>query len=112
MNTTAVRPLACSAHSHTIAFAHVGGAKVDEIFGENWAGMERIEWTANAGDAIFWHSLIFHSGSANINDVPRLAIFARWHHRDMQAARFPDEQQGVWRGWDGYDESHSQPARL
>jgi hypothetical protein len=45
--------------------------------------------------------LIFHSVSANINDVPRLVIFARWHHNDMQAARFPVEQEELRRGWNG-----------
>ena len=43
------------------------------------------------------------SGSRNANPSPRLAVFARWHHPDLQAARFPREAQtdprGMWERW-------------
>jgi ectoine hydroxylase-related dioxygenase (phytanoyl-CoA dioxygenase family) len=62
-----------------------------------------FEFIGQAGDACFWHNFIFHSGSANLSGSPRLAVFARWHHRDLERARFQQGQgdDSIWEAWDG-----------
>jgi hypothetical protein len=37
-----------------------------------------VEFTAAAGDLLVWHPLLFHSGSVNVNTVPRIGVFGRW----------------------------------
>ena len=75
----------------------------EDVFGSDWRAMESIEFTARAGTAVFWHSLIFHSGSVNsAGRTPRLGLFARWHSNAMQHARFPAEN--LWWAWNCFDE--------
>jgi hypothetical protein len=82
----------------------------EDVFGADWRAMESIEFTAKAGTAVFWHSLIFHSGSVNSAGLtPRLGLFARWHSKAMQHARFPVDD--MWRAWDCFDENRMQPQQ-
>lgn len=79
----------------------VDGASFHEIFGEDGDSIQPLEFTAQAGDAVFWHNFTFHSGSANWSDSPRLAVFSRWHHHKLAEARYrpagADER--IWDAW-------------
>jgi hypothetical protein len=39
---------------------------------------EPVEFVGGAGDALIWHSFIFHSATVNVLREPRLALFGRW----------------------------------
>ena len=55
---------------------------------------------AHAGDVVLWHSYLTHEGSININDSPRIAFFARWHHHRRCAPAFRYEiPNDLWKYW-------------
>jgi hypothetical protein len=45
------------------------------------------EFVARAGDVILWHGWLCHSGSSNLNKLPRVGFFARWTHDDDAMVR-------------------------
>ena len=58
------------------------------------------EFVAHAGDVVLWHSYLTHEGSININDSPRIAFFARWHHHRRCAPAFRYEiPNDLWKYW-------------
>jgi len=58
------------------------------------------EFVAHAGDVVLWHSYLTHDGSMNINDSPRIALFARWHHHRRRAPAFRYEiPEDLWKYW-------------
>lgn len=79
----------------------MNGASFAEIFGEG-DDIQPLEFTAQAGDAVFWHNFTFHSGSANWSDSPRLAVFSRWHHHKLAEARFrpAGDDERMWDAWE------------
>jgi hypothetical protein len=60
------------------------------------------EFAGKAGDAIFWHGQLFHSGSKNINRTIRIALIGRFSRKDANDIRFEtcDDQ---WANWEGID---------
>ena len=42
------------------------------------------QFVARAGDVIFWHCFLCHTGSTNIRSKPRLGLFARWHYAERE----------------------------
>lgn len=40
-------------------------------------------WAASEGDVCFWHGQVVHGSSDNLRS-PRLALFARWAHKQMR----------------------------
>ncbi len=56
------------------------------------------QFTAQAGDVIFWHSFLCHTGSANIQQYPRLGLFSRWHHAKREEMRY-DIPEDLWKYW-------------
>ena len=58
------------------------------------------EFIASAGDVVLWHSYLTHEGSVNINNSPRIALFARWDHqrRDETAFRY-EVPEDLWKYW-------------
>jgi len=56
------------------------------------------EFTARAGDMILWHGWLCHSGSTNVNRLPRIGFFARWIHQDDAGVRraIPED---LWYHW-------------
>ena len=56
---------------------------------------------ARAGDVVLWHSYLTHDGSINVNDSPRIALFARWpHHHQRQSPEFRYEvPEDLWKYW-------------
>ncbi|MBT5877086.1 MAG: hypothetical protein HOH43_26935 [Candidatus Latescibacteria bacterium] len=70
-----------------------------DVFCDNPATGGR-EFTAQAGDVVLWHSYLTHNGSTNINDSPRMALFARYDHRKRQEDDFRyDIPQDMWEHW-------------
>ena len=58
------------------------------------------EFMAHTGDVVLWHSYLTHEGSININDSPRIAFFARWHHHRRCAPAFRYEiPNDLWKYW-------------
>ena len=55
-------------------------------------------FTASAGDVILWHGWVSHCGSSNVNDLPRVGLFARWTHKDEPKikAAIPGD---LWHYW-------------
>ena len=56
------------------------------------------QFTAQAGDVIFWHCFLCHTGSTNIQRRPRLGLFSRWHHTDREQMRY-DVAEDLWKYW-------------
>ena len=56
------------------------------------------QFTAQAGDVIFWHCFLCHTGSTNIRRRPRLGLFSRWHHTDRRQMRY-DVSEDLWKYW-------------
>jgi len=58
------------------------------------------EFVARAGDVVLWHSYLTHDGSINVNDSPRIALFARWHHHQRHVPAFRHEvPEDLWKYW-------------
>lgn len=58
------------------------------------------EFVANAGDVVLWHSYLTHEGSTNVNDSPRMALFARWDHQRRHETEFRYEiPEDLWKYW-------------
>ena len=56
------------------------------------------EFIAAAGDIVLWHAYLCHTGSANVRNIPRVGIFARYHHKRREDIRYeiPDD---LWKYW-------------
>ena len=84
---------------------HVDGSFLEEdgfswdVFCENPAtGGE--EFIAKAGDVVLWHAYLTHNGSANINTLPRIALFTRYDHRRRHENSFRYEiPEDLWKYW-------------
>lgn len=84
--------------------------KVDGSFRDNdrwrWhvfhggTAKDPIEFTATAGSVVLWHSYLSHTGSMNVNSIPRCALFARWAHlrRNEKAFRYKIPED-LWKYW-------------
>ena len=57
-----------------------------------------VEFTGRAGDLIFWHCFLCHTGSPNIRPVPRTGVFSRWHYADREEMRY-EIPQDLWKYW-------------
>lgn len=70
----------------------------------NWGIFQRHsttppqEFTGKAGDIILWHGWLSHSGSANIQEVPRIGLFSRWTHKNDTGIR-KKLPQDLWDYW-------------
>ena len=53
---------------------------------------------ARAGDVIFWHCFLCHTGSVNIRSKPRLGLFARWHYAERETMRY-EVPEDLWKYW-------------
>ena len=96
-----------STHQHFRAHPELidGQFSLDPAF--NWGGRNDFtsiaphpprEFVAAAGDVIFWHAFLVHTGSANIRPTPRVGIFCRWRHRDQEAIKY-EIPQDLWKYW-------------
>ena len=56
------------------------------------------EFVARAGDIIFWHSFLCHTGSANVSSRPRQGVFSRWDRADREEMRY-DVPEDLWKYW-------------
>ena len=56
------------------------------------------EFIAKAGDVILWHGWLSHSGSANIQESPRIGLFSRWTHKNDADIR-KNLPQELWDYW-------------
>lgn len=56
------------------------------------------QFAAQAGDVIFWHCFLCHTGSSNIQRRPRLGLFSRWHHTEREQMRY-DIPEDLWKYW-------------
>lgn len=70
----------------------------------NWGIFQRDatkppqEFIAKAGDVILWHGWLSHSGSANIQESPRIGLFSRWTHKNDADIR-KNLPQELWDYW-------------
>lgn len=56
------------------------------------------EFIAAAGDVVLWHAFLCHTGSANINGVPRFGLFARYAHKERDAIKY-EIPEDLWKYW-------------
>ena len=56
------------------------------------------EFIGAAGDVILWHYFMCHTGSPNVNQRPRLAVFSRWHRSDREQMKW-DIPEDFWKYW-------------
>lgn len=47
-----------------------------------------VEWVGKKGDTLLWHHWMVHQGSSNVLDFPRLGLFARWYHADIDTMKY------------------------
>jgi ectoine hydroxylase-related dioxygenase (phytanoyl-CoA dioxygenase family) len=57
-----------------------------------------VNWQDGSGDVIFWHCFLCHTGSANIRQVPRFGVFARWSHKEKENMRY-EIPADLWKYW-------------
>ena len=91
-------------HTHFLEHpTHIDGSFRDtegwgwEIFSDQSPEPPR-EFIAKAGDVIFWHCFLCHTGSANVHDIPRFGIFARWSYREKERIRY-EVPENLWKYW-------------
>jgi hypothetical protein len=56
------------------------------------------EFTAHAGDVVFWHCFLCHTGSSNVRSIPRFGIFARWRHEQREDIKY-EIPEDLWKYW-------------
>jgi hypothetical protein len=61
---------------------------------------EGQQFVGRAGDAIFWHGQLFHTGSKNINRNIRMALIGRFSRKDSNDIRF-ETNDDQWAHWEG-----------
>jgi hypothetical protein len=96
-----------STHDYFLEFpAHIDGSFTER---EDWeertwrvfsdkAPQTPVEFTGRAGDVIFWHCFLCHTGSPNVLSVARTGVFSRWHHADKEQMRY-DIPEDLWKYW-------------
>ena len=91
-------------HDYFLAYpTHIDGSFRDkegwgwEIFSDR-SPEPPCQFTAKAGDVIFWHCFLCHTGSANIRQVPRFGVFARWSHKEKENMRH-EIPADLWKYW-------------
>ena len=57
-----------------------------------------VEFIGGAGDVIFWHGFLCHTGSPNTRPVPRTGVFSDWRHADREEMRY-DVPRDLWKYW-------------
>ncbi|MCY3789644.1 MAG: phytanoyl-CoA dioxygenase family protein [Gemmatimonadetes bacterium] len=93
--------------SHNVAYEYfktrsllsVQGGVSSDVFAEG-TFPRGCEFVGQAGDAIFWHGQLFHTGSKNVNRNIRMALIGRFSRKDTNDIRFEtcDDQ---WAHWEG-----------
>lgn len=93
--------------SHNVAYSYfqtrsllsVQGGISSDVFPEGTFPPGR-EFVGQAGDAIFWHGQLFHTGSKNVKRNIRMALIGRFARQDANDIRFEtcDDQ---WAHWEG-----------
>jgi len=86
--------------------SHIDGSftERDDWETRNWGVFSDLssqppeQFSAQAGDVIFWHCFLCHTGSANILARPRLGLFSRWYHQDRMDMRY-DIPKDMWKYW-------------
>ena len=56
------------------------------------------EFIGAAGDVVLWHAYLCHTGSGNIRNIPRVGIFARYHHKNREEIRY-EIPNDLWKYW-------------
>ncbi|MCE9590725.1 MAG: phytanoyl-CoA dioxygenase family protein [Planctomycetes bacterium] len=56
------------------------------------------EFTARAGDVVFWHAFMLHNGSTNISRHPRVGLFTRWRHEQQERIKY-EVPESLWKYW-------------
>lgn len=96
-----------STHKHFLAHPEMIDGQFSREPGFNWGGpndftriapMPSREFTARAGDVIFWHAFLVHTGSSNIRTVPRVGFFSRYTHKNQDAIKY-EIPQNLWKYW-------------
>jgi ectoine hydroxylase-related dioxygenase (phytanoyl-CoA dioxygenase family) len=83
----------------THSLLSVQGGVSSDVFAEG-TFPEGQQFVGKAGDAIFWHGQLFHSGSKNVNRNIRMALIGRFSRKDSNDIRFEtnDDQWATWEG--------------
>ena len=56
------------------------------------------EFIGAAGDVVLWHAFLCHTGSANVRDIPRFGIFARYSHKKREEIKY-EIPENLWKYW-------------
>lgn len=96
-----------SSHRHFLEHPEQVDGRFRDEHGFDWGGPNIFTKLAprppehfygNAGDVLFWHAYLVHTGSANIRAMPRAAFIARWRHRDQDRFRY-EIPENLWKYW-------------
>ena len=93
--------------SHNMAYEYfqthsllsVQGGVSSDVFAEG-TFPKGSEFVGQAGDAIFWHGQLFHTGSKNVNRNIRMALIGRFSRKDTNDIRF-ETCDNQWAHWEG-----------
>jgi hypothetical protein len=75
-----------------------GSVATFEIIGQQLASSPET-FVGRAGDMLLFHSLLYHSGSTNLSDQPRIAIFGRWGAGIDPGVPHYDFDRDMWSYW-------------
>ena len=83
----------------THSLLSVQGGVSSDVFAEG-TFPEGQQFVGKAGDAIFWHGQLFHTGSKNVNRNIRMALIGRFSRKDSNDICFEtnDDQWATWEG--------------
>ena len=56
------------------------------------------EFIGAAGDVVLWHAFLCHTGSANMREVPRFGLFARYAHKEQEGIKY-EIPEDLWKYW-------------
>jgi len=74
-----------------------GSVEIFEILHQLMVG-EAEQFLGKPGDLLIWHALTMHSGSVNLNPVPRLALIGRWGS-PLDGDAYFDFDGDMWARW-------------
>ena len=57
---------------------------------------EPLEFIGRAGDTIFWHNFLVHTGTINVRSEPRFAMFVRFRHERQDEIKY-DVPADLWK---------------
>ena len=93
-----------STHKYFLQYPEQIDGSFYDIEGWGWHVLSDLspegprEFTGAAGDVVLWHAFLCHTGSANVREVPRFGIFARYSHQKREEIKY-EIPEDLWKYW-------------